>query len=633
MPTVRLNAASRQSQWKFLMCRIVCLLVIVGMTVTVNAELTSVQRRELAKLKREVSKVGLMVRTDKIEEAEQTIGQTESRIEEIITEAQIERTDSGLRSILAELEKQNGFLDRALHPDEKGSEEISFVGDVAPIIDSQCLGCHGQNNPRAGLRLDTFANWRKGGRSGSLLLPGNPARSLLMARLTVSDPMARMPQQGEPLAQADLQTIGKWIAQGAKFDANTPNTSLADLIYEHEKKTLKIEIPKPKGTETVSFTRDMAPWMSNLCVNCHNSRNKNGGLSLETFYDLMKGGESGAVIIPGDMENSRFFRLVGGLELPRMPQGQARITRKNYEDMKKWFAEGNTFDGADPRTNIRTYVRSEAEMQADAFRTKTDEEMQAHRKLRTTEQLKKSVPNDSQNFHESESFLVAGNVSTQRLEQVAEWAESQLKELHKMFGGSGQPWRGRLAIFVLKDRFSYDEFNEVIEQRRADQEMTGHSKITASQEDAYVAIQDLGDDASAGLTTELNLTEHLAGAYLRQNGSTLPDWIVRGTGLAMALNGAKANAQRNQLKQTAASLVPTIDNPEALFQDGTFSPSVVGAVGFALVTYLIEEGGPAKFAVLASALQRGESIDQACQTAYGIDASQVARQFAVSLKR
>ena len=65
---------------------------------------------------------------------------------------------------------------------------------------------------------------------------------------------------------------------------------------------------------------------------------------------LLYRGDSGRVVLPGNLEGSRLFRLVGGLENPRMPQGQARITRKNYEDLKKWFEEGNVYDGDDPRT-------------------------------------------------------------------------------------------------------------------------------------------------------------------------------------------------------------------------------------------------------------------------------------------
>ncbi|MEW4489565.1 c-type cytochrome domain-containing protein [Thalassoglobus sp. JC818] len=596
------------------------------------AELTTEHRREIASLKRTVSRVGSLLRRDRYEEAEETIDEVESRLEAIIEEAGISEDDRALASIQSEIERQKGLMDKSSGKAPKAKSEVSFIEDIAPIIDQKCLGCHGANNPRNGLRLDTFAGWRRGGQSGSLLIPGQPARSLLIARLSAPEGQGRMPARGEPLSKDEIMLVGQWIGQGAKLDFGSPQATLADLIYEHQKETLDVQIPKPTGTETVSFTQDMAPWMANLCLNCHNSRNKSGGLSVETFFDLMRGGDSGEVIIPGDMENSRFFRLVGGLELPRMPQGQGRITRQNYEDMKKWFAEGNTFDGADPRTNIRTYVRSEAEMLAEQFRSKTDEEMIAHRLERTTEQLRRSVPNDPRESVDTEHFLVVGNVSKDRLEEVAEDAEEHLSELHKMFGGEGLPWRGKLAIFVLKDRFSYDEFNQVVEMRRADQEMSGHSKVTASHEEAYIAFQDRGDDASDTPTTEQLLIEHLTGAYLKQSGTALPDWVVSGTGLMMSMKGVRTGPQVLQMKQTAASLVPTLGKPEDVFEDGSFSPATIGPVGFTLVQYLLDQGGPGKFARLIQGFRNGLNADRAFRDAYGADATQIARGYLASLR-
>lgn len=617
--------------WVSTFFALVCLLALFQFSA--NAELTTAHRREISELKKKVARVGGLLRQNRNEEAEAIVEETEAAIDEIVKGAEIERDDRALKSLVSDLGRHKAALSKAMGNAPATAGKVSFLEDVAPLIDSKCLRCHGANNPRSGLRLDLLEGWRRGGRSGSLLTPGNANRSLLIARLTAPAGQGQMPQQGEPLSQEEIAKIAKWINEGADVEKSDPNLALGDLIYEHEKKTLSITIPKPKGTETVSFTRDMAPWMSNLCLNCHNARNKSGGLSVETFYDLMKGGDSGHVILPGDMENSRFFRLVGGLELPRMPQGQARITRKNYEDMKKWFQEGNTFDGSDPRTNINTYVQTPAQMAAEEFRKKTNEEMLAHRKVQTAAQLKKSVPNDPQSFVESEHFLTAGNGDEARLQQVSEWAEAQLVEVQKLFGGSGQPWRGRLAIVLLKDRFSYDEFNQVVEQRRADAKMKGHAKVTANHEDAYIAIEDVGDSDSAELTTKKNLTEHLVGAYLQQNGSALPSWIVSGTGLLMATD-ARADAKRiAEMKQTATSIVPTVLRPTDIFDDGTFSPGTIGAVGYTLVRYLIDSQGAPKFAQLVGQLQQGQSINQAFQAVYGTDAQQVALGYVSNLGR
>lgn len=620
-----------QRLWAIPPLSIICLCTIL--VVSTSAELTTEHRREIANLKRSIAKVSGLIRLKRTDEAKELIDAAAKTVDEIVEAAKIEKDDRALRALVADIERHQATLSKEMGTTPEDAGEVNFLEDVAPLIDSKCLGCHGATNPRAGLRLDTLAGWRRGGRSGPLLVPGNAARSLLIARLAAPENQGRMPQRGEPLSREEIQTVGRWINQGADVGKSNPTLTLSDLIFEHEKKTMQIEIPKPKGTETVSFTRDMAPWMSNLCLNCHNSRNKSGGLSVETFYDLMKGGDTGLVILPGDMENSRFFRLVGGLELPRMPQGQARITRKNYEDMKKWFQEGNTFDGSDPRTNINTYVQSPADLAAEMFRKKTNEEMLAHRKERTLDQLKRSVPNDAQNISETENFLLVGNVDESRLSEVGGWAEEQLAEIRKLFGGSGTAWRGRLAVLVLKDRFSYDEFNQVVESRRADAQMKGHSKVTANFEDAYVVIQDVGDSADGELTTRKNLTEHLTGAYLQKNGSVLPSWLISGTGLMMATNPRDDAKRIAELKQIAASIAPTVQSPNDIFDDGTFSPGSIGAVGYTLVRFLIDTQGAPKFAQFVGQLQQGQSTNQALQRVYGSDAQQVARAYVASLGR
>ena len=73
-----------------------------------------------------------------------------------------------------------------------GEGGVSFLKDVVPILKDKCGNCH-SNNPRANLRLDTFAGMKQPGRSGPLLTVGNPNRSLLIAKLT-APPNQRMPR-------------------------------------------------------------------------------------------------------------------------------------------------------------------------------------------------------------------------------------------------------------------------------------------------------------------------------------------------------------------------------------------------------------------------------------------------------
>ncbi len=598
---------------------------------------TAEQRREISDLKREVTAIAGLVRKKQFAEAKAGYDAAEQKLTELAQALGVEPSDRKLLGIEALIEKGRESLEIAQARAEGREPRLgpSFAGEIAPLIQAECVNCHGGANPRANLDLSTFAGWKRGGRSGPLLVPGNPARSLLLAKLTLPDPQRRMPANRPPLSAENIRLIAKWVEAGARFDGESDTTPLADLRPPGSPQ-VEVVIPRPKGNETVSFTRDIAPFMANLCVRCHNSNRKSGGLSLETFYDMMKGGDSGPVVLPGNVEGSRLFRLTGGLENPRMPNDpQSRITRKNYEDLKKWFEEGNAFDGDDPRTPLRTYAMANTESAADRFARMSAEEFNSFRIERTESQWKRAVPGESFNTYQTDEFYLIGNVSPQRLQQVDQWAQDHLKTLKQTFSGGGGPaWKGRLAIFVFKDRFGYDEFNQVVNNRRAPREMIAHAVVTPTYEDAYVCLQDVGDEAThetGGL--QVSLLEHLTAAYLQREGASLPDWLVRGTGLAMAQSVLRNNVYLRELETAAGQTVKTVLNPADVFADGTFSPAMTGAVGFALVKYMLNNGGGAKFGNFVKALRDGRSAAEAVRAVYNADLAALGRDFMRAVAR
>jgi hypothetical protein len=72
---------------------------------------------------------------------------------------------------------------------------------------------------------------------------------------------------------------------------------------------------------TPSFTSDVAPILQRNCLACHSSAAKMGGLVMDKFDLLMKGGAHGPVIIPGKSEKSRMVMMLEGKMQPRMPYG------------------------------------------------------------------------------------------------------------------------------------------------------------------------------------------------------------------------------------------------------------------------------------------------------------------------
>ena len=73
-----------------------------------------------------------------------------------------------------------------------------------------------------------------------------------------------------------------------------------------------------RGAE-IDFHRDVAPILREYCAGCHNDEELKGEFSLETWKQLMKGGEDVPSIQAGDAGKSRFIDLLTGKKIPAMP--------------------------------------------------------------------------------------------------------------------------------------------------------------------------------------------------------------------------------------------------------------------------------------------------------------------------
>src|SRR5581483_11896942 len=70
---------------------------------------------------------------------------------------------------------------------------------------------------------------------------------------------------------------------------------------------------------TVSYARDVRPFLTRYCVECHHGHEPEGGLNLETYTAMLAGGEHGAALTPGNPDKSRIVRMVEGKARPAMP--------------------------------------------------------------------------------------------------------------------------------------------------------------------------------------------------------------------------------------------------------------------------------------------------------------------------
>ena len=70
---------------------------------------------------------------------------------------------------------------------------------IKPLLARHCVSCHGAAKPRGGLRLDTAAAARKGGKEGPAVVPGKAEESPLLAAVLGEGSTERMPLNRPPL--------------------------------------------------------------------------------------------------------------------------------------------------------------------------------------------------------------------------------------------------------------------------------------------------------------------------------------------------------------------------------------------------------------------------------------------------
>ena len=109
---------------------------------------------------------------------------------------------------------------RAAEPAGEQPGDVDYLRDVKPIFVAKCIKCHGPDKHENGLRLDAAPAIIRGGDTGPALVAGKSAESLLIQAVTgTTDLVSKMPSEGEPLTDAQVALLRRWIDAGAKAPA------------------------------------------------------------------------------------------------------------------------------------------------------------------------------------------------------------------------------------------------------------------------------------------------------------------------------------------------------------------------------------------------------------------------------
>src|SRR5438552_9169687 len=95
-----------------------------------------------------------------------------------------------------------------------------------------------------------------------------------------------------------------------------------------------ISLPPP------TYSGQIQPLFQRRCTPCHDAAARTGGLALDSYAAVMRGGNRGAVIIAGHSKESRLIAMVEGRAAPKMPPTGAGLTAAEIAAIKAWIDAG-----------------------------------------------------------------------------------------------------------------------------------------------------------------------------------------------------------------------------------------------------------------------------------------------------
>lgn len=96
----------------------------------------------------------------------------------------------------------------------------------------------------------------------------------------------------------------------------------------------------------LTFEKDVRPILKQHCFHCHGDFPKpKGGLDLRTVKMMVKGGESGPAVKPGDAKTSVIWERVSADE---MPDGNKKMPARQKAILKQWIEQGAKTARAEP---------------------------------------------------------------------------------------------------------------------------------------------------------------------------------------------------------------------------------------------------------------------------------------------
>jgi DNA-binding beta-propeller fold protein YncE len=160
-------------------------------------------------------------------------------------------------------------------------------------------------------------------------------KSVQMTEETIANAKKLIAEQPAKIMAADLANTA------FQPELQNAESAYAALSKEAVAKQVELETTLVDSGRLVSFAKQVAPIFSQRCLACHNARTAKGRLNMETFANLMKGGENGVSVIAAKPGDSLLQIMI---EDHSMPKDADPLTPEQIAVVKKWIDTGARLD-------------------------------------------------------------------------------------------------------------------------------------------------------------------------------------------------------------------------------------------------------------------------------------------------
>lgn len=595
----------------FYRCLKFALCAVLLLTVSSNGwsqDLTSREKRKVSEIESAINRAGRQYKKENFEACANSFAKAQELMEAAVADASPALLEA-LKPEHARLVKAHELLKaqgqevedvKPLSAEAGGGEAVSFKTDVVPIITARCGRCHVQGN-RGRFSAATFDSLMNSGHVD----PGMPDVSRFIEVIEDGD----MPPGGS-LTDEEVGTLKLWIQQGAKADV-ARDQNIGRLAEGDQPEQAALEVEMATGKETVSFANDVAPVLVENCAGCHVDvrNNARGGLNMTTFRQLLRGGDAGPMLKPGDGKDSFLVKkLLGTGGGNRMPQGRAALSEKTIKMITTWIDEGAKFDGVGPTVPVRTVA---ARAKAASM---SHDELSAQRKKLAAEKWRIVMSDDSPNMSETFDFQVVSSYDQERVDKIAGMVQGLTRKIRQAakVGGSNPMVKGRVTIFVFERRYDFNEFGVMVEGREIPKSYKtrwGFDTINA-----YVAL--LLTRNQDPETAEAILTRDIGAVYFASLGPAVPRWFAEGMGYWVAEDVLRGSDIVEEWETESKTLAEGMNRPDD-FIAGRIPDDQAALVGFYFIKQLRAKGSK-PFNRMLDMLRDDRTFDDSFREIYGV---------------